>query len=190
MSISANFPNPVDEIDTNTLDQVSTVKDELTEKVQTVSKRVFVNIGLEVLKLGFVRTNVYRDQIIGHTNEAKETQTLLKKLIDLNGKLSLVGEQNEVPVTDDLRASAQLLKDKGIETFDLTAKTLSREKIAEIKTNLGMRIDTIKSEIQIIFSSLIQPKISEMNSLLDTLKMIEKYQTKLIETIVANSTKR
>ena len=129
-------------------------------------------------------------EITGHANEAKEIQALLKKNIDLNSKLSVIGDKEEMTISTELRDLSRALREKGIQTFSEDKKVLSREEIAEIKTNIGMQIDQLKTEMQVIFSSHIQPKISEMNSLLETLKMIEKYQTKLLDAIIANSTKR
>ena len=108
----------------------------------------------------------------------------------MNSKLSLAGDKEELTISDELRELSRALKEKGIQTFSEDKKVLSREEIAEIKTNISMQIDQLKTEMQVIFSSMIQPKISEMNSLLETLKMIEKYQTKLLDTIIANSARR
>ena len=168
MSDFVEFPSLSQTSNVGFIEEAAPKNSELEERVSSAVKPAFekINIGFQVLQLGLKRAGVYVKEITGHANEAKEIQALLKKNID------------------------RALREKGIQTFSEDKKVLSREEIAEIKTNIGMQIDQLKTEMQVIFSSHIQPKISEMNSLLETLKMIEKYQTKLLDAIIANSTKR
>ena len=192
MSDFVEFPSLSQTSNVGFIEEAAPKNSELEERVSSAVKPAFekINIGFQVLQLGLKRAGVYVKEITGHANEAKEIQALLKKNIDLNSKLSVIGDKEEMTISTELRDLSRALREKGIQTFSEDKKVLSREEIAEIKTNIGMQIDQLKTEMQVIFSSHIQPKISEMNSLLETLKMIEKYQTKLLDAIIANSTKR
>ncbi len=145
------------------------------------------NLAYEVLNIGLQAERRYNDQLQKHAGEAKGIQGTIENLIDLSGKFAVhMDGDNEKALSDDIHAMCQELKENGIEILQGDEGKMSRDRMAEVKAHISSHTDRLKTDLQKKFTTEIQVKINELHSILDCLKTIEKYASRLNETCVRN----
>jgi hypothetical protein len=144
------------------------------------------NVELNFLRLGLAKERVYTQKLNSDIKETDRLAEINQKLIHLNAKLSL----GEHVLSDDEMATFDYLKTKGIEILNPEERKISCERMSEIKASIGSHSDRLKMEMQKNFSTKIQVTISEMNSILESLKTSEKSNSRLIEFIISHMTKQ
>lgn len=166
---------------------LSQPESESEKKTAAAAKTAFPNIAYEMIRIGLrveARSNKELDR---HAKEAGEIQKTIEKLIDLSGHFSEKAKgSSEKELSEKITALCSQLKEQGIEIFSGDLKKLKEEQIVEIKAKIGAHTDRLKTDLQIKFTTEIQVKINELHSILDCLKTIEKYASRLNETIIAN----
>jgi hypothetical protein len=180
------------------IEQPSDVPPDAMAAVKTTAaavKVLFPKIGTMLLNLGLNTKDRYLAELRKDAKAAEELQHSMKLLIELSGQLTPIGkDQEEIAITEKIKDYAARLKDKGFDIFKdselETTKTLTRERIADVKFLIGNFTDMQKTQLQNIFTTQIQPKITELNSILDCFKTIEKYLDRLNSGIVANQLPR
>ena len=148
------------------------------------TKTLSTNAGWAILDLGMKREKLYQQQLTVFTKEASAINQTIKTLVDLNGKLS-VSEKDTVLSEEALNLCEELEK-ANITLLRPGEKKLSPARMSELKAQISTHNDRLKTELQTIFSTKIQVMVSELNSLLESLKMIEKLFASLMSTIVRN----
>jgi hypothetical protein len=166
-------------------DPLAPVATRVAEGAITLSKS---NLMLNFILVGMAKERLYQSDLKKHANEAAKINATMKMLIDLNARL--IVSDHDTNLTDEIRASFDELKKNGIELLHDGEMKISPERMAEIKTALGSHSDRLKMELQNLFTTKIQVKISEINSLLDILKTTEKTWSRLLEFIISMTTKQ
>lgn len=159
------------------------IKASLPEETETLLKTNSVaspircrNLGLTACQLGAKVEKNMSSKILNYIQEASDLQKKIDLLVDLNGKLAIHGDnENEKLITPEIRGICKELKEKGIDLLPEKEQKISRERLAEIKANISAQTDRLKTGLQILFTTKIQVGIQEVQSLLDCMKMIEKY---------------
>jgi len=159
------------------------------------SQVMFPNINKMVLNLCLTTKDRYLAELRKDAAKAEEIQNAMKLLIELSGQITPASKDlEELAITQKIKDYAVRLKEKGFDVFKdnelETTATLTRERITDIKFLIGTYTDMKKTELQNIFTTQIQPKITELNSILDCFKTIEKYLDRLTSGMVANQLQR
>ncbi|MBF8262757.1 MAG: hypothetical protein HW387_422 [Parachlamydiales bacterium] len=156
-------------------------------KTNSVAKDTFPNLAWEILQLGLKREHDYHVQLNRHAEEGSNIQGQMRQLIDLNGKLT-VGDK-EVELSDEIISIAHDLEKYGINLLQKSEKKISPDRMNEIKAQIGSHSDRLKTELQNIFSTKIQVTINDMNSIMESLRMIIKHDDRLKEHIISKQTR-
>ena len=148
----------------------------------------FPNLAWSVLQVGLKTERRIEDELNHHADQARKMQEKIGDLLELSNQFSAIaGDKKEIEITDKIKTLSEGLKGKGIELLQCNEKKISRERYTELKALIGSQIDNLKTELQKKFTTEIQVKINELNSILDCLKTLEKYSSRLHQTIIANS---
>lgn len=151
------------------------------------TERKASNLALEILHVGLRVEKQKNQELQKHASEAAEIQKTIEKLIDLSGNFAVHMEGNEETVlSEEIQSMCQDLKEKGIEVLQGDNGKMSRDRMAEVKAHISSHTDRLKTDLQKKFTTEIQVKINELQSILDCLKTIEKYSSRLNSTIISN----
>lgn len=159
-----------------------------TEKVANTGRQtLFPNVAMTMLQVGLRVENQHNKTLERHAAEAQEIQKTIEQLIDLSNMFGEKARGNkETELSEKIQKLSSDLEKKGIDLFKEDPKKLKEEQIIELKAKIGAHTDRLKTDLQIKFTTEIQVKINELQSILDCLKTIEKYASRLNETIIAN----
>jgi hypothetical protein len=152
-----------------------------------VTQTLAINIGWQIVKIGLDKEKIYYNKLNRCTNTASEMQQTIQKLIELNGQLPI--SEKDVGLSDQALALCKDLEKANIILLQPGEKKISPTRMAELKAQVGAHNDRLKTELQTLFTTKIQVMINELNSLLESLKTIQKTLDRLIENII-NATMR
>jgi|GEM_PF-2558204 len=147
------------------------------------TKILSTNVGWEIVNIGLKKERIYNSELLKKTNEATEIQQTIQKLIELNGQLSI--SEKDVVLSDKTIALFKELEKAKITIVQPADKKISPARMAEIKAQIGAHNDRLKTELQTLFTTKIQVMINELNSLLDTLRTIQKAFDRFMENIIS-----
>lgn len=148
------------------------------------------NVGWEMLKVGLLKLNEMDGDLNVATDSIEEIQDKLEHLLHLNRSLvKLPSDQKSHVITDAIRKDLDVLKKMGIELLSDDAKEISSEKLTSLKAEIDSLKTKFQSDVQTKFMR-IQTKTQAYNSLIDSLKIIERYMSRLVSTITNNMGKR
>lgn len=147
----------------------------------------FPNLAAGIFDLALAKEQHYQNELEGHAEVARNIQATMSQLIDLSGKFALyTGDEKMVEISAEVKQLCKDLKEKGIEILQGEENKVNRDRLAELKALISSHIRRLETDLKIEFSTKIQVKINELNSLLECLKTIEKYSSRLNSTIVSN----
>lgn len=145
------------------------------------------NLGQSILNLGLTVEETYNERLLQDAHDAREIQKTIEQLIDLSTQFAVHADgDGEKAVSDKIQEMCNALKQSGIEILQSGEKKISKERMAEIKANISSHTERLKTDLQIKFTTEIQVKINELHSILECMKTIEKYMSRLHSTIVSN----
>jgi hypothetical protein len=182
--ISANTKVPPQNITIQTPEDLHNLSSTDQKVNDQATKALSTNAGRAILDLGMKREKVYQQQLAVSTKEASAINQTIKTLVDLNGKLSV--SEKDVVLSDEILKLFKELENAGITLLQSGEKKLPPARMSEVKAQISTHNDRLKTELQTIFSTKIQVMISELNSLLESLKMIEKLFATLLSNIIRN----
>jgi len=141
------------------------------------------NVAQECLNLGLARCDLYDAKMHQISNIVEGINAQSKKIVTLQQKLArLPAGQTTLPLTDELKAAFEVLKECDCDLLPEGAKELSPEMLHNIKTALDQKKTQWNTEIQKNFMN-IQQITQQYNSILDSLKIILRHYSNLISTI-------
>jgi hypothetical protein len=171
------------------LPSASAAASTLTIHTTTIAiKTLSTNLAWEILCLGLKKERQYQIQLHRYADEGADLQSLIRKLIDFNSKLTI--QDKPSVLSDEAIALAQEIEKSGIKLLEKGEKKVSPERMAAIKAEIGSHSDRLKTELQNKFTTKIQVTINEVNSLMETLRMSMKYNDRLMEIIIGNQRKQ
>lgn len=109
-------------------------------------------------------------------------------LLNLSSAASKLSADKPV-INDDMRTALKQLKEKGIDLFPAEGKELDKESLMSLKSDIGSRMDNLRTEVQQIFTKM-QTVIQNMASINDTVKKMITEQADLIRKMQDRSIKR
>jgi hypothetical protein len=158
-------------------------------KVSIVAAEKFSgNLAWETLCVCLNKDRFYHMKLQKHTDEATDIQDSIRKLIELSSQLPI--SEKDVVLSDDILARFNDLQKSNINILQSGEKKISPARMADIKGQIGCHNDRLKTELQKKFTTQIQVTISEMNSVLESARMIIKFYDRLMGTITNNQGKR
>lgn len=138
----------------------------------------FPNLAYEALKLALAKEQITNDKINGHIAEAKKQQDSIKLLLDLTAEINVLKDGGKL--SDKAKEILAKLKEQGIEVWK-GGDELSKEQVSELKSLSSSQTDTLRSNLQILFTTKIQTLIQEIGTIMDVLKEIIRNDSKLKE---------
>jgi hypothetical protein len=157
------------------------------QKITSVAREpINVNATLAILQLGFRKMEHDQLQQNVDINEARSLQQKMEKLLRLNSELSL-GEKDIVLSDAACERFKEFKESYHIEFLRPDEKELSPSRIVEIKSQITSQGDLLKTTMQTLFTTRINVRINETNSLTETLRMFVKYSDRLIANVTQRS---
>lgn len=165
-----------------TVADLERMKDKLPEGKQVP----FPNLAWEAVKAGLAKENLTNEQINRHVEEIEKHQNDVDLLLDFSTELSNLKDGK---VTDDLKTLASKLKERGIDLWKSDEKTLSKDRISELKSLSGSHIEKRRSQIQISFTTKVQPLVQAISAIMEALKDIIANNRRVISKANDNMSK-
>jgi len=161
---------------------------QVAKRVQKAAKPVINDIS-QVARLLPGIEQIYMKRIHERIEHVDDLQATTKKLLELSRKFSAHVKDHkndkEAPLAADLLEVARTLEEKGIHILDKGEMAVSIERVNDLKSQIQAEIDRLKSDIQIEFSTGVQTKISELQSIYECLKIISKQLDRMMGAFVA-----
>lgn len=145
------------------------------------------NLTLEALKFGLAKLQSQQKKVHNNIDEATQAQKTIEKLIQLSSQLPM--SEKDTILSDAVLEQFKDLEKSGITILQPNEKKLTPARLVEIKSLINSNNDRLKTELQIKFTTKIQVAISDMNSLIDSLKLIQKTSERFMEFILENMRK-
>lgn len=162
-----------------------------TNEVSKPIRQILPNIGLKMLQAGLKVEKFKSGEIVKNINEVSDIQKTIDQLIDLSGKFAIHADtEDEKKISPEIRSLCDSLKEKGIDILPENEIKVTRERIVELKAQVSAHTDRLKTDLQKKFTTEIQVKIQEIQSILECLKTIEKYVDRLHSNIIQRSGSR
>ncbi len=105
-----------------------------------------------------------------------------KQDMDLLNKFSagLNSHKPDTELSADMKGILAQLKEQNIDIWNGTG-SLSKEKIGELRHTTGSQIDNAKTDIQSIMATSIQPKLTALAPVLDTMKKAAENRKRVVD---------
>ncbi|MBU6383808.1 MAG: hypothetical protein KGQ49_01025 [Verrucomicrobia bacterium] len=139
----------------------------------------FPNLAWEALKLGLAKEEAVNEQLNREIDRIQEMQTNISLLLDLNAEIS--GSKEDAPLSAKAEALLMQLEARGV--------SLRKEgqSIEELKRKAGSKESSLRSEMQIVFTTKVQRLMQMVESMMQILQHIIRSNTKLMDTITRNT---
>ena len=142
----------------------------------------FPNLAWEAVKTVLLKEEITNRQLNGHIETVEKHQKDLDLLLDFSSELTGYKEDT-TEMSEKMKDLLAKLKERGIDLWKGEELTLSKEKIAELKSLSSAQVDKLRSNLQIIFTTKIQVLIQALGSIMEALKNIVQNNNRLISAI-------
>ena len=137
--------------------------------VQAVTE--FPNLAWEAIKAGLNKEQITNTQLNIHIGEAQKHQKDIDLLLDFSAELT--GHKEDAgELSQKAKDLLEELKGRGIDLFKGEDKMINKEKLAALKDLSNSQVDKLRSNLQMLFTTQIQPKIQAVGSIMEALKDI------------------
>lgn len=149
----------------------------------------FPNLGWEILKAGLLKESFMIHELNTISDGIEKIQEKLAKILSFNQKLTkLPSDKDDHPITDEMREDIRVLKEMGIDLLSADEKSISGEKLAMMKTDLDGFKSKFQTDMQSGFMNS-QTKSSQYNSLIESLRTVDRHMSRLLQKILDNMKK-
>lgn len=146
------------------------------ERVTAVSS--FPNLAFEAVNASLIQERRTNDKINEQIRAIEEQQNLISDLLDLSAECTA---HKGGATSEKMRGLLAKLKEKGIELWKgEDTNNLPKEKVSEIKSLISAQIDKAKSNIQIRFTTKVQPDLQRISAIMEAVKHIINSNSRLI----------
>jgi len=164
--------------------------DERKVVVPHLAERQFSNLGFEALQFGLAKLDQLEGSLGSLSNEIEAMQNKWEAVMHLQQKLAkLPSDKASHTITDEMRKDLDALKSFGFDFVSADTKEISAERLSSMKAEIDSRKSKVQTDIQMKFIS-VQMMTQKVNSLTESLKLIERQQARLMGTIANNMGKR
>lgn len=139
----------------------------------------FPNVAWESVKAGLAKEKITNDQLNAHIKEAEKHQKDIDLLLDFSAELT-AHKEGSTEMSEQMKSVLAKLKERGIDLWKSDDKTISKEKLSELKSLSSAQVDKLRSSLQITFTTKIQVLIQSIGAIMETLKDIIRNNTKVI----------
>ncbi len=169
---------PVSNTLRNIHEALETYKGELEEIAENNTlPSHFPFLAWEAVKAGLAKEKITNDQIQGHIREAERMQKQIDLLLDLSAELTAYKEGKPIP--EKMTQLLEQLKEE--HDIDLwKGGDFTKEKISELKSLTSSKVDALRSNLQILFTTKIQVLIQQVGSIMEILKDIIRQNSRLV----------
>lgn len=147
------------------------------------------NLAWEAIKVGLLKEKITNDQLNAHIKEAEKHQKDIDLLLDFNSEMAGF-KDDATELSQRAKELLEELKARGIDLWKGEDRTVNKERVSSMKELSSNHIDKSRSKLQNLVLTKIQPKIANIGAIMETLKDIIRNNTKLMNTITANTGKR
>ena len=178
--ITTPTPHPADK-SLNGRVSLGPVDEKANSEIALQAVLEFPNLAWEAIKAGLAKEEISNRQLNGYIQEAEKHQKDIDLLLNFSAELT--GHKEDIAeMSEKMKQLLSELKDRGIDLVKGADQTLNKEKIAELKSLASSRVDQLRSNVQILFTTKIQVQIQSIGAIMETLKDIIRNNTKLIST--------
>jgi uncharacterized protein YhaN len=135
----------------------------------------FPHLAWESVKAGLAKEELTNRQINEYIKEAEECQKTIDLLLDFSTELTMMKEDQK-EMSEKMRDLMAELKVRGIDLGD----DFSKEKVSELKTLVNGKIDNMRSQLQILFTTKIQTLIQQIGTIMEIMKDIIRNNGRLV----------
>ena len=150
-----------------------------------------VNLCYELLhKAGIPKIKEQENQLKELSKEVEKINHQREALLDIKKGLAkgFDKDKKKYVLSDEMIAKIDRLKENGLSLIDLEEgqKELTVEQHAELKEQVSNHMSKLQTDQQMIFTTKINPLLTERNIVLEILKTCVRIYSRLIESILAN----
>ncbi|MBI5272846.1 MAG: hypothetical protein HY861_02550 [Chlamydiia bacterium] len=166
--------------------------DELSSRVQGVARTGFPNIPLAAVQLGLAKEQMETRKIQELSKAVKQDLAVSNLLLTLSSSLTaLPSDKSSHAITDKIRSSVIELEKHGISLpISSDTKTITKEQLTEIKASISEHNSRLRSQIQSTVSTEIQPTLTRLQSMMNTLSEILRATRRESDTFIKNQIPR
>ena|SRR3990167_4675005 len=159
------------------------------QKTASVSKDIFANPALEIMKLGLAMENFQTEKkLASYKKEAESYKEINNALLNVNALLVRLPEENAThEISDELKKHLTFLDQKNIQILPHQEKTFTKAQLIGAKSLISSRIDECRMKYQDLFATKISTSIQFLNTMNDIMKEISRKADRLVSTILSNS---
>lgn len=133
------------------------------------------NLAWGALQAGLAKERQTNIEISNHVKDGEKMQKDIDLLLDLNAEL--IAHKEGQPAGEPLKKILSELAERHVHLWK--GEDLSKEKISELKSLSSAQVDKLRSNLQILFTTKIQPAIQAISAILETVKEIIRNDTRL-----------
>jgi ElaB/YqjD/DUF883 family membrane-anchored ribosome-binding protein len=131
-----------------------------------------------VIKVALAREAYGSEKLKFLAEKVKEQLGDVDLLLDLSSELTALPEQDSHEVTDKMRNLIGRLEVHKIQVWKGDGK-ISKEKLSEMKAQIGSHIDKLRTGIQTTISTEIQPETNNLQSIMNIVQQIIQSDARL-----------
>lgn len=158
------------------------------EKANNISKAVFANPALEIMKLGLAMEQFQTEKRLGvYKKEAEDYKAINNSLLNVSALLQRLPEDNATHVlSDELKKHLTFLESKNIQILSTSNQSFAKTDLIAAKSLISSRIDECRMKYQDLFATKISTSIQFLNTMSDVMREISRKSDRLVSTILSN----
>ena len=133
------------------------------------------NLAWGALQAGLAKERQTNLEISNHVKDGEKMQKDIDLLLDLSAEL--IAHKEGQPAGEPLKKLLSELAERNIHLWK--GEDLSKEKISELKSLSSAQVDKLRSNLQILFTTKIQPAIQAIAAIMEALKEIIRSDARL-----------
>jgi|GEM_PF-2431640 len=153
------------------------------------SKGFSSNLAWETLKAGLAREKFGNAKLEKHSKDIKVLLKNIDDLLDLSAAFTDLKEKESLEISDKMRKMITDLKENGIEVCADLENKVSTAQIEKIKSQISSKVDSLRTKLQTIITTEVQPELNNLRSIMDILKDMIETDRRLKKHANDNSTK-
>lgn len=184
-----DLPHSQDRIDPAEITEVPPIAERVLEAAHDAGiaeeKNSDPNLTLMAIMAGLAYEKKAMGQLASHEGKTKQNLENIDTLLDLSSTTTNLGDKETYELSEEMQGLLAKLRGHGINLLKEGTKTISKEQLIQLKSEIGARVDKARTEVQQIFTK-IQSIIQFMNSVNDTCKRITSEDSRSKNKFIEN----
>jgi hypothetical protein len=136
------------------------------------------------------RETAGQEKIQTFTTEIKKTLAKVDSLLDLHAELIALPEQDSHQLSEKVNQMIGDLKENGIELWPNGAKTITKDKLSELKSHISSQIQKCQMKVETILKNDIGVEMQWIQTILNSLQQMIQSDTRLKKHVSERSSGR